>query len=88
MLADHNCQEAFWVGNLKNRDLKGQEVLSQQSTQDSSEPVRHTHTFTDLCTPLSVHESCWHGIVGTVVAFKLDFCTTQASFILTKVCFV
>ena len=68
MLADHNCQEAFWVGNLKNRDLKGQEVLSQQSTQDSSEPVRHTHTFTEPCTPLSVHESCcawYYGISGS-----------------------
>ena len=22
MLALHNCQEAFWLGNLKNRDLQ------------------------------------------------------------------
>ena len=22
MLANHNCAEAFWVGNLKNRDLQ------------------------------------------------------------------
>lgn len=70
MLADHNCQEAFWVGNLKNRDLKGQEVLSQQSTQDSSEPVRHTHTFTDLCTPLSVHESCCVWYYGISSSFQ------------------
>ncbi|XP_031424301.1 Fanconi anemia group D2 protein [Clupea harengus] len=35
MLTLNNCQEAFWLGNLKNRDLKGEEILSQRSTQDS-----------------------------------------------------
>ncbi|MGH0174593.1 UNVERIFIED_CONTAM: hypothetical protein FKN15_002092 [Acipenser sinensis] len=34
MLILNNCQEAFWVGNLKNRNLKGEEILSQQ-TEDS-----------------------------------------------------
>ena len=86
MLADNNCQEAFWVGNLKNRDLKGQEILSQQSTQDSSEAVRHahtrththahthththTHTFTEPCTPLSVHESCCVWYYGISGSFR------------------
>ncbi|XP_011472951.1 Fanconi anemia group D2 protein [Oryzias latipes] len=36
MLALNNCQEAFWMGNLKNRNLKGEEILSQRS-QDSDE---------------------------------------------------
>ncbi|GIY37177.1 fanconi anemia group D2 protein [Caerostris darwini] len=29
MLAVNKCEEAFWLGNLKNRDLKGEEILSQ-----------------------------------------------------------
>ncbi|XP_070697589.1 Fanconi anemia group D2 protein [Pempheris klunzingeri] len=29
MLTLNNCQEAFWIGNLKNRTLKGEEILSQ-----------------------------------------------------------
>ncbi|KAJ8409352.1 hypothetical protein AAFF_G00235500 [Aldrovandia affinis] len=36
MLTLNNCQEAFWLGNLKNRDLKGEEILSQ-SVQASDE---------------------------------------------------
>ncbi|XP_072540677.1 Fanconi anemia group D2 protein [Salminus brasiliensis] len=36
MLTLNQCQEAFWLGNLKNRDLKGEEILSQRS-QDSEE---------------------------------------------------
>ncbi|XP_008336048.2 Fanconi anemia group D2 protein-like [Cynoglossus semilaevis] len=27
----NNCQEAFWIGNLKNRNLKGEVILSQRS---------------------------------------------------------
>ncbi|XP_038054583.1 Fanconi anemia group D2 protein-like isoform X2 [Patiria miniata] len=37
MLALHKCQEAFWVGNLKNRDLHGEEILSQQANDSASE---------------------------------------------------
>uniref|UniRef100_A0A8B9KPC9 FA complementation group D2 n=1 Tax=Astyanax mexicanus TaxID=7994 RepID=A0A8B9KPC9_ASTMX len=36
MLTFNQCQEAFWLGNLKNRNLKGEEILSQRS-QDSEE---------------------------------------------------
>ncbi|KAM8913890.1 Fanconi anemia group D2 protein isoform 2-T6 [Spinachia spinachia] len=36
MLMLNNCQEAFWIGNLKNRNLKGEEILSQRS-QESDE---------------------------------------------------
>ncbi|XP_072026579.1 Fanconi anemia group D2 protein-like [Amphiura filiformis] len=35
MLTLHNCQEAFWMGNLKNRDLHGEEILSQVSNAES-----------------------------------------------------
>jgi len=39
LLMNHNCAEAFWLGNLKNRDLQGHEILSQASqAQQSSEP--------------------------------------------------
>ncbi|XP_053376879.1 Fanconi anemia group D2 protein-like [Mercenaria mercenaria] len=31
MLTVNKCLEAFWMGNLKNRDLKGEEILSQSS---------------------------------------------------------
>ncbi|XP_028302622.1 Fanconi anemia group D2 protein isoform X2 [Gouania willdenowi] len=31
MLTLNNCGEAFWIGNLKNRNLKGEEILSQRS---------------------------------------------------------
>ncbi|CAL8338893.1 unnamed protein product [Merluccius merluccius] len=33
MLMLNNCQEAFWMGNLKNRDLKGEEILTQQAQE-------------------------------------------------------
>ncbi|XP_066554205.1 Fanconi anemia group D2 protein isoform X1 [Amia ocellicauda] len=36
MLILNNCKEAFWLGNLKNRDLQGEEILSQRA-QDSEE---------------------------------------------------
>ncbi|NXI65032.1 FACD2 protein, partial [Anseranas semipalmata] len=37
MLAFNHCQEAFWVGILKNRDLQGEEILSQASEVRDSE---------------------------------------------------
>ncbi|XP_039629383.1 Fanconi anemia group D2 protein [Polypterus senegalus] len=37
MLALNNCQEAFWLGNLKNRDLQGEEILSQNANESESE---------------------------------------------------
>ncbi|XP_073087120.1 Fanconi anemia group D2 protein isoform X3 [Manis javanica] len=40
MLTLNNCREAFWLGNLKNRDLQGEEIMSQnsqRSTEDESE---------------------------------------------------
>ncbi|CAN9511696.1 unnamed protein product [Ophioblennius macclurei] len=37
MLTLNNCQEAFWMGNLKNRNLKGEEILSQRSQGSDEE---------------------------------------------------
>ncbi|XP_029288541.1 Fanconi anemia group D2 protein [Cottoperca gobio] len=37
MLTLNNCQEAFWIGNLKNRNLKGEEILSQRSQGSEEE---------------------------------------------------
>uniref|UniRef100_A0A663MDP7 FA complementation group D2 n=1 Tax=Athene cunicularia TaxID=194338 RepID=A0A663MDP7_ATHCN len=37
MLAFNHCQEAFWVGILKNRDLQGEEILSQAAEERDSE---------------------------------------------------
>ncbi|XP_068057865.1 Fanconi anemia group D2 protein [Anomalospiza imberbis] len=37
MLAFNHCQEAFWVGILKNRDLQGEEILTQASEERGSE---------------------------------------------------
>ncbi|XP_007437862.1 Fanconi anemia group D2 protein-like [Python bivittatus] len=37
MLALNHCQEAFWVGILKNRDLQGEEILSQGSQVTEAE---------------------------------------------------
>lgn len=31
-LAANNCSSAFWMGNLKNRDLQGEDILSQSTT--------------------------------------------------------
>ncbi|XP_057379729.1 Fanconi anemia group D2 protein-like [Daphnia carinata] len=37
MLAAHGCAGAFWIGNLKNKNLKGQEILSQTSIAESDD---------------------------------------------------
>ena len=37
MLAANDCLDAFVLGNLKNRDLQGDEILSQASTEDDDE---------------------------------------------------
>lgn len=31
-LAANNCSSVFWMGNLKNKDLHGDEILSQVSS--------------------------------------------------------
>ncbi|CAM1326362.1 FANCD2 (predicted) [Pycnogonum litorale] len=37
MLAANKCQDAFWLGNLKNRNLQGEEILSQNNKPEESE---------------------------------------------------
>ncbi|XP_063887534.1 Fanconi anemia group D2 protein-like isoform X1 [Scylla paramamosain] len=37
MLALNKCHNAFWMGILKNRDLHGEEILSQRSMEESEE---------------------------------------------------
>uniref|UniRef100_A0A8C0WC98 Fanconi anemia group D2 protein n=1 Tax=Castor canadensis TaxID=51338 RepID=A0A8C0WC98_CASCN len=37
MLVLNNCREAFWLGNLKNRDLQGEEIMSQNSQESTAE---------------------------------------------------
>lgn len=32
MLCKHNCEGAFWMGNLKNRDIQGNEIFSQSQS--------------------------------------------------------
>ncbi|ELW63491.1 Fanconi anemia group D2 protein [Tupaia chinensis] len=37
MLILNNCREAFWLGNLKNRDLQGEEIMSQNSQESTAD---------------------------------------------------
>ncbi|XP_070094544.1 Fanconi anemia group D2 protein isoform X7 [Equus caballus] len=37
MLVLNNCREAFWLGNLKNRDLQGEEIISQNSQESTAD---------------------------------------------------
>ncbi|EQB76954.1 Fanconi anemia group D2 protein [Camelus ferus] len=37
MLIFNNCREAFWLGNLKNRDLQGEEIISQSSQESTAD---------------------------------------------------
>uniref|UniRef100_A0A8C6I5W3 Fanconi anemia, complementation group D2 n=1 Tax=Mus spicilegus TaxID=10103 RepID=A0A8C6I5W3_MUSSI len=36
MLVLNNCREAFWLGTLKNRDLQGEEIISQDPSSSES----------------------------------------------------
>ncbi|XP_023244637.1 Fanconi anemia group D2 protein-like isoform X1 [Centruroides sculpturatus] len=44
MLALNKCKDAFWLGNLKNRDLQGVEILSQTTQNDSDEDISQIMT--------------------------------------------
>jgi len=37
MLAANNLSDAFWLGNLKNKDLEGEEILSQETQEEEEE---------------------------------------------------
>ncbi|XP_007652032.1 Fanconi anemia group D2 protein isoform X3 [Cricetulus griseus] len=55
MLVLNNCREAFWLGTLKNRDLQGEEIVSQhlsspESTSEDSESGMTSHVSRDRAT--------------------------------------
>ncbi|XP_030061304.1 Fanconi anemia group D2 protein isoform X2 [Microcaecilia unicolor] len=47
MLTLNNCQEAFWLGNLKNRDLQGEEILSQVSQRSETDDEQGSQLHTE-----------------------------------------
>ncbi|CAO2606161.1 Fanconi anemia group D2 protein homolog [Lemmus lemmus] len=58
MLVLNNCREAFWLGTLKNRDLQGEEIISQcpsspESTSEDSEDSMTSHVSRNRATELS-----------------------------------
>ncbi|XP_035858240.1 Fanconi anemia group D2 protein isoform X1 [Sander lucioperca] len=58
MLTLNNCQEAFWIGNLKNRNLKGEEILSQRSQgSDEEDDDDDDDEEEQQCSPLPQDQS-------------------------------
>ncbi|RVE73388.1 hypothetical protein OJAV_G00049030 [Oryzias javanicus] len=57
MLALNNCQEAFWMGNLKNRNLKGEEILSQRSPESDEDEDEEEERALPLPQQLSEDEA-------------------------------
>ncbi|GAB1291159.1 Fanconi anemia group D2 protein homolog [Apodemus speciosus] len=58
MLVLNNCREAFWLGTLKNRDLQGEEIISQhpsspESTAEDSEDGTASRVSRDRATEVS-----------------------------------
>lgn len=48
MLAFHNCEGAFWLGNLKNRNLQGEEIISQLSQSHNSQDPNTTCEYQEM----------------------------------------
>ncbi|XP_076303997.1 fancd2 isoform X2 [Tachypleus tridentatus] len=44
MMAENKCKGAFWIGNLKNRDLQGNEILSQSTENSVSDASNENHS--------------------------------------------
>ena len=44
IFAQHGCTDAFWVGNLKQRNLKGEEIVSQVCKSSMSFTIRNSST--------------------------------------------
>ncbi|XP_063486427.1 Fanconi anemia group D2 protein isoform X5 [Symphalangus syndactylus] len=60
MLTLNNCREAFWLGNLKNRDLQGEEIKSQnsqESTADESEDDMSSQASKSKATEVSLEKA-------------------------------
>lgn len=47
MLAANGCVGAFWLGNLKNKNLQGEEILSQSQESHSEESDDETAAVSD-----------------------------------------
>ena len=41
MLRANNCQDLLVVGTRKNRNIEGEEILSQEDSEDNSEEEEH-----------------------------------------------
>ncbi|KAM5315181.1 Fanconi anemia group D2 protein [Glossophaga mutica] len=64
MLIFNNCREAFWLGNLKNRDLQGEEIISQNSqasTVDESEDDTSSQASKNKATELGEEDEASDG---------------------------
>lgn len=46
-IAANNCSEVLWMGNLKNRDLRGDEILSQ-ATSITRSTLSGDHVIDDV----------------------------------------
>ncbi|XP_066207881.1 Fanconi anemia group D2 protein isoform X4 [Saccopteryx leptura] len=57
MLILNNCREAFWLGNLKNRDLQGEEIISQNSQESTAED----ESVDDTSSQVSKSKASEHG---------------------------
>ena len=67
-MADHNCQEAFWMGNLKNRDLKVQVRMNWISV---SSPVQClVRDWTDRCIDSGLH-ACPVGLIDVLIVVSM-----------------
>uniref|UniRef100_A0A0B7AU15 Fanconi anemia group D2 protein n=1 Tax=Arion vulgaris TaxID=1028688 RepID=A0A0B7AU15_9EUPU len=44
MLTVNCCQDAFWIGNLKNRNLQGEEILTQNTVNSSNDTTTAADT--------------------------------------------
>uniref|UniRef100_A0A2K6PKU5 FA complementation group D2 n=1 Tax=Rhinopithecus roxellana TaxID=61622 RepID=A0A2K6PKU5_RHIRO len=74
MLTLNNCREAFWLGNLKNRDLQGEEIKSQnsqESTADESEDDMSSQTSKSKATEVSLQKAPESGTDGCILLIVL-----------------
>uniref|UniRef100_A0A2I3TXL5 FA complementation group D2 n=1 Tax=Pan troglodytes TaxID=9598 RepID=A0A2I3TXL5_PANTR len=76
MLTLNNCREAFWLGNLKNRDLQGEEIKSQnsqESTADESEDDMSSQASKSKATEVSLQNPPESGIDGCILLIVLSW---------------
>nr|XP_012327323.1 Fanconi anemia group D2 protein isoform X3 [Aotus nancymaae] len=76
MLTLNNCREAFWLGNLKNRDLQGEEIISQnsqESTADESEDEVSSQVSKGKATEVSLQKAPESGTDGCILLIVLSW---------------